>query len=127
MTLASGARWRVGLAEAREGARHFYTHAIVTGGTSVHAVDRLMKVAAAFGADAAEPRFTAVISDADRQAASALLADVPRPILVLNVGARWVTKRWPPSSFAEVARRAVAGRGAGAGRGRCAGGSAARG
>ena len=40
-------------------------------------------------------------------------AGVPRPRLVLNLGARWVTKRWPPEHFAEVARRAVEERGAG--------------
>jgi heptosyltransferase-1 len=113
MAAASGARWRVGMAEAREGARHFYTHAIVTDGTRAHAVDRLMRVASAFGADVREPRFVAVLSEADRRGAADLIANVPRPLLMLNVGARWVTKRWPPASFAEVARRAVVERGAG--------------
>ncbi len=113
MAAASGARWRVGMAEAREGATHFYTHAIATGGKSVHAVDRLMRVAAAFGADVSEPRFDAAMSDDDRRGAAEVLAGVPRPLLVLNVGARWVTKRWPPGHFAEVARRAIIGRGAG--------------
>ena len=113
MTASSGARWRVGMAEAREGATHFYTHAVVTGGTGVHAVDRLLRVASAFGADTAKPRFVVATSDDDRRWAAEALAAVPRPRLVLNVGARWLTKRWPPAQFAEVARRAVIERGAG--------------
>ena len=32
--------------------------------------------------------------------------------LAINLGARWETKRWPPSHFAEVARRAFETRGA---------------
>jgi ADP-heptose:LPS heptosyltransferase len=32
--------------------------------------------------------------------------------LAINVGARWLTKRWPPAQFAAVARRAVEERGA---------------
>jgi ADP-heptose:LPS heptosyltransferase len=113
MAGATGARWRVGMAEAREGATLFYTHCIATGGTSVHAVDRLMHVASAFGADVEGTRFVVPMSDDDRRWASEALSAVPLPRLVLNVGARWLTKRWPPSSFAEVARRAAAERGAG--------------
>ncbi len=41
------------------------------------------------------------------------LAEVAAPRVVLNPGASWPTKRWPPEHFAEVARRAVAERGAG--------------
>jgi lipopolysaccharide heptosyltransferase I len=113
MAASTGAKWRTGMAEAREGATHFYTHAVVTGGTSRHAVDRLMRVAEAFGADVAEPRFVVAMTDDDRRRAAELLAGVPTPRLVLNVGARWQTKRWPPARFAEVARRAVVERGAG--------------
>lgn len=113
MARASGARWRVGMAEAREGATHFYTHRVATGGVGVHAVDRLMQVAAAFGADVTTPRFVVAMTDEDRRWAAETLAGVPGPRLVLNVGARWLTKRWPPAQFAEVARRAAVERGAG--------------
>ncbi len=113
MARASGARWRVGLAEAREGAARLYTDRVATGGVGVHAVDRLMRVAGAFGADVREPRFVVPMEDDDRRWAGETLAGVPGPRLVLNVGARWLTKRWPPIRFAEVARRAVVERGAG--------------
>jgi ADP-heptose:LPS heptosyltransferase len=33
---------------------------------------------------------------------------MPRPLLALAVGSRWLTKRWPPGHFAELARRSQA-------------------
>ncbi len=113
MAWATGARYRVGLAEAREGATTFYTHRVHSDGKSVHAVDRLLQVAEALGAKTDPPEFHVSISDEDRRWARETLAETRRPRLVLNVGARWLTKRWPPAHFAEVARRAVAERGAG--------------
>ena len=107
LTAATGARVRVGLATAREGSTRFYTHLIAPPERSEHAVDRLLEVARTFGADVSRPRFDAVISDADRQWARARLHGSSRPILVVNVGARWRTKRWAPQSFAAVARRAI--------------------
>ncbi len=38
---------------------------------------------------------------------------MPSPRIVLNVGARWETKRWPPEHFAAIGRRAVQEFGAG--------------
>jgi ADP-heptose:LPS heptosyltransferase len=37
-----------------------------------------------------------------------LLDRLPRPWLAVGAGARWLTKRWPPEHFAELARRAQA-------------------
>lgn len=115
MTAATGSPVRVGLADAREGATWFYTHRVVPPGTrdGAHAVDRLLAVAEAFGADISEPRSLVAVSEADREWARRTLADVPRPRLGVNLGARWETKRWPPAHFAEVARKAVDLRGAG--------------
>ncbi len=42
-----------------------------------------------------------------------MLATVPSPRIVLNVGARWETKRWPPRHFAAIGRRAYHELGAG--------------
>ena len=115
MTAATGSPVRVGLADAREGAVWFYTHRVTPSGGlyEAHAVDRLLSVAAAFGADVSEPRTSVAVSEADRAWARESLSGVARPRLGLNLGARWETKRWPPSHFAEVARRAVVVRGAG--------------
>jgi heptosyltransferase I len=113
MAAATGARIRVGLAEAREGATRFYNVRVPTGGPNVHAVDRLLSVAEALGANIVAPQFKVAIGAEDRLWAQERLAKVAGPRLVLNVGARWLTKRWPPGQFAQVARRAAIERGAG--------------
>jgi heptosyltransferase I len=101
MAAATGACRRIGLSTAREGAAHFYTD-IVPDDMSFHAVDRYWRVATALGAHNGpkQVRFTlepAAIAWAERQ-----LADRPRPWLVVGVGARWLTKRWPPEHFATL-------------------------
>lgn len=113
MTAATRAPIRVGLDDAREGARWFYTHRVDAPRAEVHAVDRVMIVAEALGGHPTEPEFSLPISDDDEVWADEATAGVPRPMLVLNVGSRWATKRWPTRNFAEVARRAVAEFGAG--------------
>ncbi len=115
MTAATGAAVRVGLADAREGATFFYTHRVAPPGglNEAHAVDRLLAVSAAFGADVPGPGAALAVGEADRAWARQALVGVARPTLGLNLGARWETKRWPPGHFAEVARRAVQTRGAG--------------
>ncbi len=113
MTGATGAPVRVGLADFREGSTRFYTHRIPPPPPESHAVDRLLRVAGAFGADVADARHVLPLGEPDRRWARSVLAGVARPRLVLNLGARWVTKRWPPEHFAEVARRADRERGAG--------------
>ena len=106
MALATGAKERVGLADAREGATRFYTSKVEA--KSAHAVDRLLEVAHHLGAPEAPARFRVAMADEDRRWARSTLAGLGQPSMVVNLGARWTTKRWPPSSFAEVARRASA-------------------
>ncbi len=115
MALATGSKVRVGFADAREGAVRFYTHQVPSprDHNPVHAVDRLMRLAEVFGADVTEPRFVVPLGADDRAWAQALVQNVPRPRLVLNPGASWKTKRWPPRQFGEIARRAHDARGAG--------------
>ena len=112
MTAATRAPIRVGLTSAREGSIHCYTHKIAPQPGTVHAVDRYADVARALGATIKTPRFLVSISPTDRAWAEQTLAHLPGPRLVVNVGARWVTKRWPPEQFAEVARLAVKEQGA---------------
>lgn len=113
MAAATGAGVRVGLAEAREGAPRFYSHPIATMPAAVHMVDRMLLVARAFGATTDQPRFQLPAdAEADRWAHEALLG-APRPRLTINLGARWLTKRWPPAHFAELAREAYRAVGAG--------------
>jgi ADP-heptose:LPS heptosyltransferase len=70
-------------------------------------------VARQFGADDSEPRFNLPISDQARRWAATTVAGVPRPRIILNLGARWLTKRWPPEHFAAIGRLAADRRGAG--------------
>ncbi len=113
MTLATGAPVRVGLAEAREGAARAYTHRVTTVPGPRHMVDRMLLVADALGARVTTPRFTLPARPEATAWAEERLAPVPRPRFILNVGARWTTKRWPPEHFAELARRAFEDFGAG--------------
>lgn len=107
MALASGAPVRVGLASAREGSHRCYTHRVEDSGPALHAVERYWRVAEALGAaDAGGPTFTLPIDPEARAWAHALLAGYPRPWLAVGVGARWLTKRWPPGHFAALVRRA---------------------
>ncbi len=113
MVAATGSPIRVGMADAREGARWFYTHRVDAPRLGIHAVDRALKVARAFGASEAEPRYNVPVGPDDRRWAAERLASVPRPRILLNLGAQWQTKRWPPEHFAALARRAFDELGAG--------------
>lgn len=113
MTAATGAKVRVGMADAREGARWFYTHRIDAPRLGMHAVDRVLRVARQFGADDSQARFQLPIPAEARRWAAQVVSDLPRPRIILNVGARWATKRWPPAHFAAIGRMAVERLGAG--------------
>lgn len=109
MTLATGAPRRVGFAAAREGSRYAYTDRIrVPDAGRIHAVDRYWRVAEALGAGDGPKRFHVPISGEAREWAARELGGLPRPIVVVAVGAKWVTKRWPPGHFAELLRRSQA-------------------
>lgn len=106
----SGARERIGLANAREGSPWFYTHTVSVPTPDLHAVDRYLLVAQAMRAKVGEgPEFGFRITQSDRQEVDLLLSQaglIPGTTWVaINVSARWATKRWPPASFAGVADR----------------------
>lgn len=104
ITAATGAARRVGLSSAREGATWFYTD-VVSDPPTLHAVDRYWRVAEALGTGDAPKRFHVPVSESERSWALGLLRDSPRPWLAVAVGARWMTKRWPPQSFAALIRQ----------------------
>jgi heptosyltransferase-1 len=106
MAASSGACRRVGLSSAREGATWFYTDILhVADFNAVHAVDRYWLVAEAMGVGATPKVFRLPRPEKESRWACDLLKDFPRPWLVLGVGSRWMTKRWPPEHFAALARR----------------------
>jgi lipopolysaccharide heptosyltransferase I len=104
MCAASGAAVRVGFADAREGSRHAYTHRVDTP-PGMHAVDRYWLAARAVGAGQGEPRFVLPVDPGEAAAVRELFAPLPRPVVAVAVGAKWVTKRWPPAHFADLLSR----------------------
>lgn len=107
MTAACGAARRVGLSTAREGATCFYTDVVtVADFNAIHAVDRYWLVAEALGVGDNRKQFRVPVHTMERIWALEQLQGLPKPWLALAVGSRWVTKRWPPASFAALARQA---------------------
>lgn len=107
MTLATGASRRVGLSTAREGAHLAYTDVIpIPDPQQRHAVDHYWCVAEALGVGGIPRRFDVPVRPESRAWAQEQLQDLPRPWIAFGVGARWLTKRWPPQHFASLASRA---------------------
>src|SRR5262245_5721106 len=105
MTLATGAPRRVGLSTAREGAHLAYTDVVpVPDPDQMHAVEHNWCVAEAFGVGHLPKRFEPPVRPESRAWALAQLKDCPRPWMAFGVGARWLTKRWPPGHFARLAQ-----------------------
>jgi len=103
MVRVSGAARRVGLATAREGATYAYTDRIaVPDADNLHAIDRYWLVAEALGVKNKDIRFNVPLAPAAVQWALNELNRLPRPWLMLGVGARWMTKRWPSRHFAAL-------------------------
>lgn len=107
MTVATRAARRVGLSTAREGASRFYTDIVPTPGLDEgHAVDRCWRLADALGVGHLSKKWhIPLTTDANRWADTQFGA-MPRPWFVVGVGARWLTKRWPPEHFAALLRAA---------------------
>jgi lipopolysaccharide heptosyltransferase I len=107
MTLATGAARRVGLSTAREGAYLAFTDVVpVPNPDERHAVDHNWSVADALGVGHLTKRFDVPVRPESRAWAQQQMKDLPRPWLAFGVGARWLTKRWPPDHFATLAKRA---------------------
>lgn len=58
---------------------------------------------AALGIEQIDRAMQLAITPAQQSRADAILADVPRPFVLLNPGANRVDKRWPAASFAKLA------------------------
>jgi len=74
----------------------------------LHAVDRMLPLAAACGADMSHPTFDFHIPLPARQHAAELLADLSSsgsPIVALNPTASAPHRVWPPERYAELLRR----------------------
>ena len=105
LTWATRAPFRLGFREAREGAWMFYTHWLPTTPEDVHAVDRYYSSARLLGFTDTPIEFPLPVPDSARRSVMRMLEDgssmLPRRV-VFAPGARWETKRWPASRFAQV-------------------------
>ncbi len=101
MAAATLAPRRVGLASAREISRLAYTD-VVPVPPGLHAVDRYWQIAEALGVGHLPMEFRLNIAAEQRDWAKSILAELPRPWIVLAAGSRWYTKRWPAAHFAAL-------------------------
>lgn len=115
----SGAPIRVGWDRNREGSALLLTHPVVPGRAGDrrgdrHEVDALYGFAEALGVHSPHPDFTPqpFLAEVGRAETAAWIVDLPRPRIVLNVGASRAYKRWPAEHWAGVAD-ALAARGRG--------------
>jgi heptosyltransferase I len=101
--LATQAPIRVGLADAREMSRWALTHRVPVPPQPVHAVERYLALAAAVDAAESVREFTIPIGPQDLKIAEDLLADCPRPRVVLHPATRWPTKLWEVERWRRLA------------------------
>lgn len=104
----SGARRRIGFADAREGAWMFYSDRVALPPAETHAVERNLRLLEAVGAKVDKPEFPLGLRAEELDAASSRLREhgiQPRSFAVVIPGARWKSKHWPASHLAELLRR----------------------
>jgi lipopolysaccharide heptosyltransferase I len=108
----SGARRVIGFdrASLREPwAAAFYTERVAVG-EGRHVVDKNLRLAAVIGATAGEAEFPLDVApgspiDPGQADAAAVEAHRPTgPFALVNPGAAWPNKRWPPERFGQIAR-----------------------
>lgn len=88
----------------REGARLF-TSPVMPDSTSFHVVDQYVDVARAAGAEASTAQFDLAPQPDEVASVKTKLEALSGPLIVLNPGAGWVTKRWPPAHFSSLIDR----------------------
>lgn len=102
----SGAPVRIGFGDqwGREISRWFYTEQIHT--KTKHTVDRTLELIEPLGIVRPAVRFHVPLNEADRQAADRMLTGLAMdaPFAIINAGAGWRSKLWPPERFGAVAR-----------------------
>ena len=93
ITWATHAPRRIGLSDAREGARFFFNEIATV--RPVHAVDRCLSAARHLGCGSEPIEFPLGVSP----------SIVTEGLIAVNASARWTTKLWGDDKFAELVRR----------------------
>jgi lipopolysaccharide heptosyltransferase I len=107
----SGARRRIGKAgvHGRELSKWFHNELVAVEGE--HVIDHYLETLKPLGIESPRVRFDLPEQDADADMAEHLMRShrmVPRRFAILNPGAGWNSKIWPPERYGEVARRLLA-------------------
>lgn len=110
----SNARTRIGFRgeESREINRLFVNRRVEIPESAIHIVDRNLALLSALGIDPpAKPQWTMPAYEAETRELEGFLGPLKlgrgpgrRPFAIVNPGATWLTKRWPPERFGAVAR-----------------------
>ncbi|QDT42472.1 Lipopolysaccharide heptosyltransferase 1 [Gimesia alba] len=109
MTTATRAPWRIGIEAAREGSHLAYNLTIPDTGRLVPAYLKYWRVADALGLGETKRQTDLALSEEDLNWAKSKLScqENRAPTLAIHAGAQWITKRWPPESFAAVGAKAI--------------------
>lgn len=109
MTTATRAPWRVGIEAAREGSHLAYNLTIPDTGRLVPAYLKYWRVADALELGETKRQTDLFLNKSDTDWAKSKLSrqENGAPILAIHAGAQWITKRWPPESFAAVGAKAI--------------------
>jgi lipopolysaccharide heptosyltransferase I len=102
ITGATGAKRRIGLSDARECARHWYTETVKIPTPRMHAVDRCLLAAQHLDAGREPIQFPLGRPKAARDFVDRLLGS-EGPFIGLNPCARWHSKLWGNDSYAALA------------------------
>ncbi len=108
-TWVTGAKWRVGFADAREMAPMFYNKRLPKRSADEHAVEHNYRVAEALGFTRVKPTIDLAITDDERLRAKSILEGVGvaegAEYAAVLPSARWETKQWLPERFSELIDR----------------------
>ncbi len=112
MAWTTGAPRRVGLSDAREGARLFYNEVVKV--PRVHAVERYLHAARHLGCNDGPVEFPLGASDTDRKHVDELLRhstlNTQHSLIAINPSARWEIKLWGVDKYRALAERLPQGR-----------------
>ena len=100
----SRAERKIGYHWQREGAWLFSSR-VLPDSTSLHVVDQYVDVVRAAGATMDRASFGLAAKEEDASAVRAKLGSASGTMVIVNPGAGWVTKRWPPKHFSSLIDR----------------------
>ncbi len=100
----SGAAVRVGFADAREGARYFYTHHVNIPRLRELAVTRMRALATALAPQRSTVEFRMPVQTAALLKIKGMV-NTDSPLAAVIPGARWDAKRWSEQGYAHIVRQ----------------------